>query len=104
MNTTTRNQAAPAPAALLQEIGPAVCAELQRINGTLQGELLDGVANIVAGIRRSERPPEDQALAFDAIAASVRELAAEVTALFAEHQASILRVQRDALAATEVCR
>lgn len=92
--TTTAGPEVRAAESTLNEIAAAVCEELQRINLTVQGELLDGVASIVAGIREAERPPEHQARRFEAMAASVRDLARDISSLFAEHQASIYKLRR----------
>lgn len=99
--TTTTGPEVRTAGSTLREIATAVCAELQQINATVQGELLDGVASIVAGIREAEQPPEHQARRFDAIAASVRGLAREISSLFGEHQANIQQLQRAELGGTE---
>lgn len=59
---------------------------------------MDGVANIAADFRHDEMPAEHQARALDAMAASVRDLAGAVSALFSAHKANIQRLQHVALA------
>jgi hypothetical protein len=88
-------------AALVDQVAPAVCLDLQRIGATVQDGLLEGVARVVSDIRDSEQPSVHDARALDVIAASARELSAEVAALFASHQRRILQLRHAAYGSGE---
>lgn len=95
---------APAPAAghtLIDDVCSGACSDLERIGSTVQGELLEGVADVIASIRASQEPGAPAADTLDAMAASVRELAHQVAALFDAQPFSLRRHQLVYRAETE---
>jgi len=82
-----------AGAALIDEVCTGLCRDLEKIEASVQGELLEGLADVVADIRagRESESPEGEVL--DAMASSVRDLAHQVAALFAAQQFALRRHQ-----------
>lgn len=86
----------PAPAAghaLIDDVCTGACSDLARIGATVQGELLEGVADVMASIRASVEPETAEADTLAAMASSVRELAHQVAALFDAQPLSLRRHQ-----------
>lgn len=80
----------PAERTLIDDVCIGACSDLERIGATVQDGLLEGVADVIASIRADQETEAPYGGALDAMAASVRELAHQVAALF-EAQAYALR-------------
>lgn len=78
---------------LIDDVCTGACGDLERIGATVQGELLEGVADVMASIRASQEPGASEADALDAMASSVRELAHQVAALFEAQPYALRRHQ-----------
>jgi hypothetical protein len=71
---------------LIDDVCTGVCADIERIGSSVQGELLTGVADVIAGIRTGQDPDLPERDSLDAMASSVRHLAHQVAALLRRHQ------------------
>jgi hypothetical protein len=78
---------------LIDDVCTGACGDLERIGATVQGELLEGVADVMASIRASQEPGAPEGDALDAMASSVRELAHQVAALFEAQPYALRRHQ-----------
>jgi hypothetical protein len=87
---TAAAEAQAAGRALIDDVCTAVCQDLERIGSTVQGGLLEGLADVIESIRSEQESGAPEREAFDAMALSVRHLAHQVAALF-EAQSHALR-------------
>jgi len=79
--------------ALIDEVCTGVCADLERIGTAVQGELLEGVIDVMADVRSAQEPESPESEALDAMASSVRHLAHQVAALFETQPYALRRHQ-----------
>lgn len=86
----------------VQEISAEVLKDLQLVCQQLQRGLLEGLAECIEGVVEDAADMADfEATGLKSIAASVRNLAEETSALFATCQASIQQMNRNIQAVTE---
>lgn len=78
---------------LIDDVCTGVCADIERIGSSVQGELLTGVADVIAGIRTGQDPDLPERDSLDAMASSVRHLAHQVAALFEAQPYALRRHQ-----------
>lgn len=78
---------------LIDDVCAGVCADLERVGTDVQGELLEGVVDVMSNIRVSQGAESPESEALDAMATSVRHLAHQVAALFEAQPYALRRHQ-----------